>query len=240
MNAQSAIMDPKTRTVGPIILLGAPGAGKGTQAKTIAEHYRIPQVSTGDLLRDNVARGTELGLKAKAVMDKGELVPDQLVCDMVAERLSRPDCARGFILDGFPRTVAQAQWLDSFLTGELAGRPPAAKVAPVVINIVVGYNQLMQRLTGRRSCPTCGRIYNVYFQPPRVDEICDCDGTKLVTRRDDREEVIAQRLKAYEAQTLPLAEYYRNQGRLREVDGELPVEAVNAAVLGAIQHGDRV
>ncbi len=240
MNVQPAIMDPKTRTVGPVILLGAPGAGKGTQAKTIVEHFGIPQVSTGDLLRDNVARGTQLGLQAKAVMDKGELVPDQLVCDMVAERLSRPDCARGFILDGFPRTVAQAEWLDSFLTGELAGRQPAAKVPPVVVNIVVGYNQLMRRLTGRRSCPTCGRIYNIYFQPPRVDEICDVDGTKLITRRDDREEVISQRLKAYEAQTLPLVEYYRRQGRLREVKGEEPVDAVNAAVLGAIEHGDRL
>ncbi len=240
MNVQPAIMDPKTRTVGPVILLGAPGAGKGTQAKTIVEHFGIPQVSTGDLLRDNVERGTQLGLQAKAVMDKGELVPDQLVCDMVAERLSRPDCARGFILDGFPRTVAQAEWLDSFLTGELAGRQPAAKVPPVVVNIVVGYNQLMRRLTGRRSCPTCGRIYNIYFQPPRVDEICDVDGTKLITRRDDREEVISQRLKAYEAQTLPLVEYYRRQGRLREVKGEEPVDAVNAAVLGAIEHGDRL
>lgn len=239
MNAQAASMDPKTRTVGPILLLGAPGAGKGTQAKSIVEYFDIPQISTGDLLRDNVARGTQLGLQAKAVMDKGELVPDPLVCDMVAERLARPDCARGFILDGFPRTVAQAEWLDSFLGG-LAAKQPASKLPPVVIDIAVGYNQLLQRLTGRRSCPTCGRIYNIHFQPPRIADICDWDGTKLVTRRDDREEVISERLKAYEQQTLPLVEYYRRQGRLRQVNGEQPVEAVTAETLGAIEHGDCV
>lgn len=233
-------MDPKSRTVGPIILLGAPGAGKGTQAKAMVERYDVPQVSTGDLLRENVSRGTELGRQAKAVMERGELVPDQLVCEMVAERLSRPDCGRGFILDGFPRTVAQARWLDSFLTGQLAGKHAAAKLPPVVVDIAVGYNELLQRLTGRRSCPTCGRIYNIHFQPPRIADICDVDGARLVTRRDDCEEVISERLKAYERQTLPLVDYYRRQGRLREVDGDQPVEAVTAGTLGAIEHGDRL
>jgi adenylate kinase len=221
-------------TVGPIILLGAPGAGKGTQAKAIVERYAIPQISTGDLLRDHVSRGTELGKKAKAIMDRGELVPDDLVNNMVAERLSRPDTARGFILDGYPRTVAQAQWLDGYLATKTFENQGDRKLHPVVINIGVGYNQLLRRLTGRRSCPTCGRIYNVYFQPPRVADLCDVDGAKLVTRRDDCEEVISERLKAYERQTLPLADFYRAKGQLVEVNGEQDMNAVTAAVLKVI------
>ncbi len=226
--------------MGPIILLGAPGAGKGTQARRVVEHYGVPQVSTGDLLRENVARATWLGRQAKEIMGKGELVPDKLVCDMVAERLAQPDCARGFILDGFPRTVAQAEWLDHFLTGELGKLRASAKLPPVVIEIAVGYNQLLRRLTGRRSCPTCGRIYNVHFQPPRIADICDVDGAQLVTRSDDCEEVIAERLKAYERQTLPLADYYRGRGRLVVVNGEQAADVVTAGILGAIEHGDRL
>jgi adenylate kinase len=229
---------PKAGAVGPIILLGAPGAGKGTQAKVIMERYGIPQISTGDILRDNVARATELGRKAKQFMDRGELVPDQLVCDMVADRLRQPDCDRGFILDGFPRTVAQAEWLDKLLENKLFDNRD--KVPPVVVNVAVSYNQLLRRLTGRRSCPSCGRIYNVYFQPPRVNEICDADGTKLVTRKDDTEEVISERLKAYQLQTLPLVDYYRRQGRLREINGELEMDKVTAEAMQAIEHGDRV
>ena len=230
----------KMETVGPIILLGAPGAGKGTQAKKIVERYGVPQVSTGDLLREHVAKGTELGRKAKTIMDRGELVPDELVCGMVAERLSRPDSDRGFILDGFPRTVAQARWLDEFLGTKVFENQKGARIQPVVINIAVGYNQLLQRLTGRRSCPTCGRIYNVYFQPPRVADVCDADGSKLQTRRDDCEEVISERLKAYEKQTLPLAEYYRGKGQLREVNGEQTPESVTAATINAMRHGNRL
>jgi adenylate kinase len=230
----------KTRNVGPIILLGAPGAGKGTQAKKIMEVYGIPQISTGDILRENVAQGTELGKQAKAIMERGELVPDQLVCDMVAQRLLQQDCARGFILDGFPRTVAQAQWLDGFLSGKLFENQSCAKLPPVVIEVAVGYNQLLQRLTGRRSCPTCGRIYNIHFQPPRVPDTCDADGTKLLIRKDDTEEVISERLKAYERQTLPLVEYYRGKGRLQVIDGEQPPDAVTAETLKAIEHGHTV
>jgi adenylate kinase len=231
-----AVVDPKTRTVGPIILLGPPGAGKGTQAKQIAEHYGIPQISTGDILRENVAQGTELGKRAKEIMARGELVPDQLVCDMVAARLQKPDCKRGYILDGFPRTVAQAEWLDRFLQTTQQG----GGTGPVVVRIAVEYNQLLQRLTGRRSCPSCGRIYNVYFQPPRVADTCDVDGTKLVTRPDDREDVISERLRAYDQQTLPLVDYYRAQGRLRDVPGEQPVDVVFAEALKLIEHGDRL
>src|ERR1051326_1300123 len=163
MEGTSAAVDTKMAIVGPIILLGAPGAGKGTQAKAIVEQYAVPQISTGDLLRDHVSRGTELGKQAKAIIESGKLVSDDLVSGMVAERLSRPDCARGFILDGFPRTVGQAKWLDNWLATQLFEKTGLKKSAPVVINIAVGYNLLLKRLTGRRSCPTCGRIYNIHF-----------------------------------------------------------------------------
>jgi len=228
----------KATVVGPIILLGPPGAGKGTQAKLIAERYGIPQISTGDLLRDNVARKTDLGLKARAIMDRGDLVPDELVCDMVAFRLQLADCAKGFILDGFPRTVRQAGWLDGYLETMRAGKDAAARAAcapPVVIRLEVEYNKLLQRIVGRRSCPTCGRIYNVYFQPPNVEGICDLDGGPLVSRRDDSEDVVTERLKTYERQTLPLMDYYRAKGRLVEIDGDLPVEEVAAQTFRAIE-----
>src|SRR5271154_6575954 len=183
-------------TIGPVILLGAPGAGKGTQSRKIVDRYGIPQISTGDLLRDNVALGTELGLEAKAIMARGELVPDELMYGIVASRLRECDCERGFVLDGFPRTAAQAGWLDAFLEKEVFDK--SEKCPPVVIQLLVDYTQLLQRLTGRRSCPTCGRLYNIHSQPPRVDELCDVDGSKLVIREDDREEVISGRLSAYE------------------------------------------
>jgi adenylate kinase len=234
MEGTSAALDRKTAIVGPLILLGAPGAGKGTQAKVIVDNYGIPQVSTGDLLRDHVARGTELGKQAKAVMESGNLVSDGLVNGMVAERLARPDCARGFILDGFPRTVGQAQWLDNWLATQLFEKTGLKKSTPVVINIAVGYNLLLKRLTGRRSCPTCGRIYNIYFSPPRVDELCDIDGAKLITRRDDCEEVISERLKAYERDTLPLIEYYRSKGELVELDGGRSMDEISAEALKLI------
>ena len=231
------------QVVGPIVLLGPPGAGKGTQAKLIAETYGIPQISTGDILRDNVARKTELGVEAKAIMERGDLVPDELVCSMVADRLVQADCVRGFILDGFPRTVRQAEWLDAQLEKMRAGKDNKVRQAcapPVVIRLVVEYNQLLQRLTGRRSCPTCGLIYNVYYQPPKVQGICDVEGTPLVTRRDDTEEVIAERLKAYEQLTLPLVEYYGARGRLIEVNGDQPVEAVMAQTFSAIENVNRL
>ena len=233
----------KQRVAGPIIMLGPPGAGKGTQAKLLAETLGIPQVSTGDILRDNVARKTELGIKAKDIMGRGDLVPDELVCDMVADRLLQADCARGFILDGFPRTVRQAEWLDAQLGKMRAGKDEEGQKAcaePVVIALVVEYNHLLQRLTGRRSCPTCGLIYNVYYQPPKVPGICDVDGTTLVARPDDAEEVIAERLKAYERLTLPLVAYYRERGRLIEVNGDQPVEAVTAQMFRALENVNRM
>jgi len=222
----------KPITVGPIILLGSPGAGKGTQAKLIAKHYSIPHISTGDILRANVALGTVLGQKAKEVMYRGELVSDNLVNAMVAERLSHADCRRGFILDGFPRTAAQAEWLDQ----ELASRPEGFRTL-VVISVDVSYNQLLQRLTGRRSCPVDGTIYNIYYQPPKQQGVCDLCGTQLIQRKDDTEEVISERLKSYERQTLPLIDYYRRQGRLCRVNGELPVEQVMQEIFRAIDGG---
>jgi adenylate kinase len=226
------------RNVGPVILLGAPGAGKGTQAKRIAAHYNMPQISTGDILRDNVAKGTEVGVKAKATMARGELVPDDLMYPMVAERLRRADCERGFILDGFPRTPAQAGWLDAFFEHELFDKSRNGKCLPIVIRLDVDYNELIRRLTGRRSCPVCGRIYNVYSQPPRYDEICDVDGSKLVTRNDDREDVIVERLAAYDAQTRPVADYYEHKGRLVSVNGDLPADEVTKQVFQVIEnHG---
>jgi adenylate kinase len=215
-----------SRDVGPVVLLGPPGAGKGTQAKRIMERYGIPQISTGDILRYNVAQGTELGMAAKAVMARGELVSDDLVCEMVRHRLRQPDCKSGYVLDGFPRTAAQAGWLDALLDDKLFDNSRPTRAWPIVILMDVDYNQLLLRITGRRSCPTCGRIYNVHFQPPREDELCDCDGTKLVTRNDDRLEVIQPRLAAYQEQTGPVVDYYQRTGRLVSVNADLSVDEV--------------
>jgi adenylate kinase len=231
-NATQSRSPKATAVVGPIILMGPPGAGKGTQAKVIAELCGIPQISTGDILRENVARGTELGKKADPIMKSGGLVPDELMLAMVADRLKQPDAQRGFILDGFPRTVGQAEWLDKYLQSTTFG---GRSLTPVVVNVRVGYNQLLQRLTGRRTCPVDGTIYNVYFQPPQKEGLCDSCGAPLVQRKDDKEEVISERLKSYERQTLPLVEYYRRGGRLHELNGELAVDKVTAEALAIIE-----
>jgi len=227
-----------SQNIGPIVLLGPPGAGKGTQAKRIAEHYGIPQISTGDILRGNVQRGTELGVQAQAIMARGELVPDDLVCDMVALRLHDRDCERGFILDGFPRTAKQAGWLDAFFESELFDNSNGSQCLPIVVRIDVDYNQLVKRLTGRRTCLANGHIYNVYFQPPRVADVCDVDGSPLIIRSDDREEVIRERLKAYDLQTRPVAEYYEHKGRLVAVNGDLPIGEVTGQLFYVIEHRD--
>ena len=219
-----------SRDIGPVVLLGPPGAGKGTQSKRIMERYLIPQVSTGDILRYHVAQGTELGMAAKAVMARGELVSDDLVCEMVKKRLCNPDCRRGYILDGFPRTAAQAGWLDALLDDKLFDNSRPTRAWPIVMRLDVDYNQLLLRITGRRSCPTCGRIYNVHFQPPRVEGICDLEGSRLVTRNDDRLEVIQPRLAAYEEQTRPVADYYQRTGRLVSVNGDLPADEVTEQI----------
>ena len=212
-----------------VIFLGPPGAGKGTQAKLVAARFGVPHLSTGDMLRENVSRGTELGLLAKPVMERGELVSDALVLRMVEERVARPDCRNGFIFDGFPRTVAQAEALDAILKRHGLG-------APAVIYFNVAEDVLMRRLTGRRTCKVCGEIYNVYDRPPKVAGRCDKDGGELVQRADDRPEVIRERLAAYERQTKTLVEHYRSQGVLHEVDGASSMEAVTASVFGALEN----
>src|SRR3977135_973506 len=170
-----------SRDVGPVLLLGPPGAGKGTQSKRIMEHYFVPQISTGDILRYNVAQGTELGKAAKSVMARGELVSDDLVCEMVRQRLCQPDCKRGYVLDGFPRTPPQAGGLDALLDDKLFDNSRPTRAWPIVIRLDVDYNQLLLRITGRRSCPTCGRVSTVQLQPPRTEEVADSSGRGLLS-----------------------------------------------------------
>ena len=230
----SSVAEQVLRNIGPIVLLGPPGVGKGTQAKRITQHYRIPQVSTGDLLREHVKQTTSLGMEVRDIIAKGELVPDHLVCDIVAWRLREPDAQRGFILDGFPRTETQAIWLDAFLKFEFFESGIWTSYLPIVVRIQADYNKLLLRITGRRTCPTCGRIYNIYFQPPLVDEVCDVDGTKLVTREDDRTEVLTERLANYERQTKPVAEHYERLDRVVDINGDLPVDEVTAQIVASI------
>jgi adenylate kinase len=214
---------------GPILLLGAPGVGKGTQAKELVKLWGIPQISTGDLLRGNVAKGTELGRVAKEIMGRGELVPDSLVNEMVAVRLQEPDTARGFILDGFPRTLPQASWLDGRLAARASGLPVIA------VSIQVEYNQLLCRITGRRNCPVCQTIYNVCFKPPQRDGFCDIEGAALVQRADDTEKVFEERMRAYEAMTAPVVEHYRGLGRFADVDGDRPISEIAAGIVAAVE-----
>lgn len=195
-----------------VVLLGAPGAGKGTQAKKLIEKYNIPQISTGDLLRAAVAAGTTLGKEAKSYMDKGELVPDSVVLGMVEERLKQDDCRTGYILDGFPRNTKQAEALDKML-GDLNMSVGAA------LSVDVPFEDLMKRLTGRRTCKACGQMYNVYFGPSKKEGFCDkCNG-ELFQRDDDKEETIKKRLDVYSAQTAPLIDYYGKKGILKSVSG---------------------
>jgi adenylate kinase len=195
-----------------IVLLGPPGAGKGTQAKKIAEHYSLPHISTGDILRENISNNTSLGMRAKSYMAKGELVPDELLITIIRDRLSKPDCSNGFLLDGYPRTVPQADALQMILT-------ESNKKLDVVLNIDVDDEKLIKRLSGRRVCASCGMSYHMIFNPPKEDEICDkCKG-KLYQREDDKPEAIRCRLIVYKKQTQPLIEYYTRKGLLRTVDG---------------------
>jgi len=214
---------------GPILLLGAPGVGKGTQAKELVKLWGIPQISTGDLLRANVAQGTQLGRVAKEIMGRGELVSDSLVNEMVAVRLLEPDTVRGYILDGFPRTLGQANWLDGRLAAQVESLPVVA------VSIQVNYNQLLRRITGRRNCPVCQTIYNIYMNPPKQDGFCDIEGAALVQRADDTEEVFKERMRAYAALTAPVVEHYRELGRFTEVDGDRPIALIAAGIVGAVE-----
>jgi len=195
-----------------IILLGPPGAGKGTQAKMLIDKYRMPQISTGDILRAAVKEGTPLGKEAKSFMDKGQLVPDSVVIGIVEERIQQPDCQRGYMLDGFPRTVPQAEALDEML------KKRKSKIDHVV-SIEVGRDELVKRLTGRRTCRECGEGFHIHSKPPKKAGKCDKCGAELYQRDDDNEKTVTARLQVYENQTFPLIEYYKKQGKVKPVDG---------------------
>ena len=207
-----------------VIMMGPPGAGKGTQAAHIRDTYRIPHLSTGNMLREAAAAGRELGRQAKTVMDAGQLVPDELIVVLVAERLAQPDCAQGFILDGFPRTLGQAQVLDHLLA-ERDARINA------VIELAVNDEEMVERICGRFSCTNCGEGYHERFKPPQVAGVCDVCGSRDFTRRaDDNAETVRARLKAYHAQTEPLLPYYRERGVLRTIDGMAPIDDVTREI----------
>ena len=210
-----------------IVLLGAPGSGKGTQAKLLTEQYRVPQISTGDLLREAVKAETDLGLQAKAAMDAGRLVSDDIVLGMIRDRLSAPDARNGFILDGFPRNNAQAEALDRLLDD--MGQPLQGAIL-----ISVEIDTLMQRLTGRRTCESCGQVYNIYTSPSKLDDRCDKCGGRLRHRGDDNEETIGNRLRVYEAQTTPLISYYTAQNKLHTVTGTGEISSIYSDITGII------
>lgn len=206
-----------------LMMLGPPGAGKGTQAQRLSEHLKVPQISTGDMLRDARRSGSELGLKAASYMDAGGLVPDDVVIGLVAERLKGPDAQNGFILDGFPRTVEQAEALEAM-----------GVLLEAVVNIVVSEEEVVRRIGGRLSCPNCGASFHTEFQPPKTEGICDECQSALIRREDDKPEAIRERLVGYDAKTQPLVQYYREAGSLSEVDGIGSPDEVYSRVLKAI------
>ena len=205
-----------------IIMLGAPGVGKGTQAKLMAEKFGIPHISTGDMLRAAVKEGTELGKKAKEIMERGELVPDDIMNGIVKERLAKEDCKDGYILDGFPRTIAQAEFLDTVDKINYA------------VYIDVPEELIVKRLVLRRTCPNCGAMYHLEFNPPKNDNVCDKCGTPLVQRDDDKEEVVKNRLAVYNEKTASLLDYYRNRGILYKIDGNRPINEVLQSIVQVI------
>lgn len=202
-----------------IIMLGAPGAGKGTQAKKIAEKYQIPHISTGDIFRANIKGGTELGMKAKTFMDQGMLVPDEITIGMLMDRIKEADCVNGYVLDGFPRTIPQAE----SLTAALAGLGEAIDYA---VNVDVPDEAIINRMAGRRACLACGATYHVEYNPPKTEGVCDVCGEKLVLREDDKPETVQKRLSVYHEQTQPLIDYYQKAGVLKEVDGTQDMNVV--------------
>ena len=212
-----------------LVLVGPPGAGKGTQAQFIAEHVRVPQISTGDIFRANVSQGTPLGTQAKVYMDRGDLVPDDVTIDMVRNRLQEPDARSGFLLDGFPRTVPQAERLGDIL------RESADTKIDVVLELVVENDEVVRRLSGRRTCRTCNHIWHVDFDPPRVPGVCDLDAGELYQREDDRAETVANRLEVYALSTAPLVAYYAERGVLVGIDATGPVDDVTQRAIDALR-----
>lgn len=210
-----------------IILLGAPGAGKGTQAAMLEEKLKIPHISTGDIFRSNIKNGTELGKKAKEYIDKGLLVPDELTVDIVKDRLKEPDCKNGFILDGFPRTIPQAEFLEKALK-DMGVELDAA------LNIQVKDEEIIKRMSGRRTCPNCGASYHVIFNRPEVENECDVCKSGLVQRADDKEETVIERLKTYHLQTEPLIDFYNEKGKLKTADGNKQLEDTSREVFKAL------
>lgn len=206
-----------------IIMLGAPGAGKGTQAKMIAEKYSIPHISTGDIFRANIKNGTELGKKAKEYMDKGLLVPDELTCDLVVDRIQQEDCKNGYILDGFPRTIPQAEALDAALA-------KLNEKMDYAINVEVPDENIVRRMGGRRACVGCGATYHIVYNAPAKENVCDACGGELTLRDDDKPETVQKRLTVYHEQTQPLIDYYTKQGIVAEVDGTIDMQDVFAAI----------
>ena len=206
-----------------IIMLGAPGAGKGTQAKMIADKYQIPHISTGDIFRSNIKNGTELGKEAKTYMDKGELVPDELTVRILLDRVAQPDCENGYVLDGFPRTIPQSEVLDQ----ELSKRNETIDYA---INVEVPDENIVRRMSGRRACVNCGATYHIVHVPPKQEGICDKCGKELILRDDDKEETVKNRLNVYHEQTQPLIDFYQNKGVLKEVDGTVDMMDVFKAI----------
>lgn len=211
-----------------LILLGAPGAGKGTQAVVLAEKFNIPHISTGDIFRNNIKNGTELGKKAKEYIDKGLLVPDEVTIDIVKDRLMQPDCSGGFVLDGFPRTIPQAEYLDRALT-DMGIKLDA------VINIQVPDTDIIMRMAGRRVCGKCGMSYHTVYKKPRENDICDNCGAELIQREDDKEETVIKRLKTYHEQTEPLIKYYSQQNKLLTVVGQEKVEDTTKGLLEVLK-----
>lgn len=210
-----------------IIMLGAPGAGKGTQAKKIAEKYGIPHISTGDIFRANIKNGTELGKKAKTYMDQGLLVPDELVCDLVVDRVQQPDCEKGYVLDGFPRTIPQAEALDAALKS-------LGSAIDYAIDVDVPDENIVNRMGGRRACVKCGATYHVVFNPTKEEGVCDACGDKLILRDDDKPETVQKRLRVYHEQTQPLIDYYTTAGVMKSVDGTLNMEEVFRAIVAIL------